>query len=427
MARAIFISYDGLLDQLGGSQILPYVQGLTRAGWKMHVLSFEKRDRFVELGEDLARDLNEAGISWTPLSFTSSFGKLGKLWDLLKMHLAAVWICHKHQIRIIHCRSYLSMQVGVFAQALLGGRTIFDMRSLWVDERVEGGLWPQDNRLYQFAFRTYKRIEKFLLRRADHVVVLTQAVVPELKRISPAMKAPVTVIPCCADFEHFEPSSEELRADVRRELGIPENAFVLSYLGSIGSWYMFEEMLLFFKEAAVRRDDVHFLFVTRNWSPSCEATIAAAEMNSLRARIHVRSAERAGVPRLLGASDVMLSFIKPCYSKMGSCPTKLAEAFALGVPVISNCGVGDVEEITRELDAGAIVDLTNPQTFSVTAVALDQIRDKGGLRLRQAARTRFGLERAEDLYRSVYDRVSGEPPERIAAAGHAAQDAKMPD
>lgn len=427
MARAIFISYDGLLDQLGGSQILPYVRGLARAGWKMHVLSFEKRERFLELGEYLARDLDEAGISWTQLSFTSSFGKLGKLWDLLKMHVAAVWICRKHRIRLIHCRSYLSMQVGVFAQALLGGRTIFDMRSLWVDERVEGGLWPQDNRLYQLAFRTYKRIEKFLLRRADHVVVLTHAVVPELKRISPAMKAPVTVIPCCADFEHFQLPSDELRADVRQELGIPENAFVLSYLGSIGSWYMFEEMLLFFKAAAMRRDDVHFLFVTRNWSTSCEASISAAELDSLRARIHVRSAERNAVPRLMGASDVMLSFIKPCYSKMGSCPTKLAEAFALGVPVISNCGVGDVEKITRELDAGAIVDLATPQTLSVTACALDHIRDKGGLRLRQAARTRFGLERATDLYRSVYDSLAEDAAALIAAAGRAAQDAQAPD
>ena len=37
----IFVSYDGLTDALGQSQVLPYVIGLSQKGYAMHVVSFE--------------------------------------------------------------------------------------------------------------------------------------------------------------------------------------------------------------------------------------------------------------------------------------------------------------------------------------------------------------------------------------------------
>lgn len=36
---ALFITYDGLTDPLGQSQILPYILGLRQRGYEFHVLS----------------------------------------------------------------------------------------------------------------------------------------------------------------------------------------------------------------------------------------------------------------------------------------------------------------------------------------------------------------------------------------------------
>ena len=101
----------------------------------------------------------------------------------------------------------------------------------------------------------------------------------------------------------------------------------------------------------------------------------------------------------------MLSFIKPAYSKMASSPTKLAEAFALGIPVISNTGVGDVDQITQDLDAGVVIDLNDAAAFDKVVSELDLIRAKGGSGLRARARERFGLEVAEASYRQVYSEL----------------------
>ncbi len=343
-------------------------------------------------------------ITWTPLTFTRRLGKLGKAWDLVRMYISALLIAARHDVAIVHCRSYQAMQVGSLLRRIFGVRTIFDMRGLWVDERVDGGLWPQDRFINRLAFRWYKRVEASLLTNADQVVVLTEAVVPELRRLCPNIQAPVTVIPCCADFDHFvAPLGAKER--IRLGLGAGRNDFVLSYLGSLGTWYMLEEMLRLFSAALRIRGDVHLLLVTRDWSPACEMLVDRLQLRGERHRIHVRPASREEVPELIASSDVMLSFIKPAYSKIASSPTKLAEALALGVPVISNKGIGDVDRITVELDAGALVDVGDPADIERVANQLEEIRAKGGLRLRNAARQRFGLEIAAASYQAVYRAV----------------------
>lgn len=400
---ALFIAYDGLLDQLGGSQILPYLRDIASHPRTLHIVSFEKKDKFAAGAAKMCAELALVGIGWTPLPFTSRFGKLGKMWDLGRMYATCLRLQLQHKFGIIHCRSYMSMQVGCMLHRLTGTSAIFDMRGLWVDERVDGGLWKQDRLLNRLLYRHYKRIERNLLACASHVVVLTERVLPELQRLSPGMTAPVTVIPCCADFEHFVMPADEVRNAIRLELGIERNGLVLSYLGSLGAWYMLEDMLRLFEAAARKRDDVHLLFITRDWHSEQEALLKSMGLIHLRNRIHVRTASRDQVPSLMAASDIMLSFIKPAYSKIGSCPTKLAEAFALGIPVISNVGVGDVEQITMDLDAGAVFDLNDTQAFDHLAQILDQIKAKGGIALRDRSRKRFGLEVAEASYRQVYD------------------------
>ena len=40
--NCLFISYDGLSDPLGQSQILPYILSLSKNSKKIHIISFEK-------------------------------------------------------------------------------------------------------------------------------------------------------------------------------------------------------------------------------------------------------------------------------------------------------------------------------------------------------------------------------------------------
>ena len=401
----LFISYDGLLDPLGGSQILPYLHSIRQHPRPLHILSYEKPARFKAGGELLKAELASFGIGWTPLSFTTHFGRLGKLWDLSRMYEVALYLQLKHRFGVFHCRSYQAMQVGALLRKLTGVKVLFDMRGLWVDERVDGDIWKLDNSIDASIFKLYKHVESSLLLSASHIVALTERVVPELYKLSPDMSAPITVIPCCADFEHFILPTAKQRMATRQELGLPENAFVLSYLGSLGTWYMLDEMLQLFGKAAVEREQVHFLLITKDWRAEHEALISALGLSHLRTRIHVHEAKRDQVPAYIGCSDLMLSFIKPAYSKMASSPTKIAEALAVGVPVVSNAGIGDIDEMTTRLQAGAVIDLDKPDSLSAIVSSLDSLKKMGGPKLRARAKSELDLHVAALSYKKIYEQL----------------------
>lgn len=401
----LFISYDGLLDPLGGSQILPYLHSIRQHPRPLHILSYEKPARFKAGGELLKAELASFGIGWTPLSFTTHFGKLGKLWDLSRMYEVALYLQLKHRFGVIHCRSYQAMQVGALLRKLTGVKVLFDMRGLWVDERVDGDIWKLDNSIDASIFKLYKHVESSLLLSASHIVALTERVVPELYKLSPDMSAPITVIPCCADFEHFILPTAKQRMATRQELGLPENAFVLSYLGSLGTWYMLDEMLQLFGKAAAEREEVHFLLITKDWRAEHEALISALGLSHLRTRIHVHEAKRDQVPAYIGCSDLMLSFIKPAYSKMASSPTKIAEALAVGVPVVSNAGIGDIDDMTTRLQAGAVIDLDKPDSLSTIVSSLDSLKKMGGPKLRARAKSELDLHVAALSYKKIYEQL----------------------
>ena len=401
----LFISYDGLLDPLGGSQILPYLHSIRQHPRPLHILSYEKPARFKAGGDLLKAELASFGIGWTPLSFTTHFGKLGKLWDLSRMYEVALYLQLKHRFGVIHCRSYQAMQVGALLRKLTGVKVLFDMRGLWVDERVDGDIWKLDNSIDASIFKLYKHVESSLLLSASHIVALTERVVPELYKLSPDMSAPITVIPCCADFEHFILPTAKQRMATRQDLGLPENAFVLSYLGSLGTWYMLDEMLQLFGKAAAEREEVHFLLITKDWRAEHEALISALGLSHLRTRIHVHEAKRDQVPAYIGCSDLMLSFIKPAYSKMASSPTKIAEALAVGVPVVSNAGIGDIDDMTARLQAGAVIDLDKPDSLSAIVSSLDSLKKMGGPKLRARAKSELDLHVAALSYKKIYEQL----------------------
>ena len=54
------------------------------------------------------------------------------------------------------------------------------------------------------------------------------------------------------------------------------------------------------------------------------------------------------MPSYINVSTYSIFFILPVFSKKASSPTKMGEIMSLGVPIICNSGVGDVDEIMNE-------------------------------------------------------------------------------
>ena len=94
--QIVYSTYDGLLDPLGGSQILPYLKGLnTNSQYGYTIISFEKNRDQVEF-EKLKDFLISENIDWIPLSYTKKPPILSTIWDIFKLNKTAKEIVKKH-------------------------------------------------------------------------------------------------------------------------------------------------------------------------------------------------------------------------------------------------------------------------------------------------------------------------------------------
>ena len=400
----LYITYDGLLDPLGSSQILPYVKGISKHQDEVVIVSFEKSERFLYGKNALLSDLQNYSIKWKPLPFTKGLGFIGKSWDLCRMYIMALTIARKHNIEVVHTRGHQPALVGLFIKHLTKAKFIFDFRGLWVDERVDKGGWDLNYFFHRLQYRFFKRVERKLLIQSDHVVVLTHKVVNEIIKLGATKKSNITVIPCCANYNHFHLSTETHKINARISLSIPADAFVLGYLGSTGKMYMLDKFFQLFVMATKNRTNCHALLITPDTDRLKQLMNRHVTHNLLK-HVHIKSATHDQVPTLLPAIDVMVSFILPSNARMGTSPTKMAESFASGIPVVANTGVGDVQQIVDLLDGGWVVDALSEDELMETVENLDIISAKGGKRLRDVSRPILGLDFAAKSYRSVYEKL----------------------
>lgn len=400
--RVLYLSYDGVSDPLGQSQVVPYLAALVREGYSAHLVSFEKPERLGPVRGELERSLARAGIHWHPLSYTKRPPVLSTVWDLRRLSRLAVRLSRERRFDLVHCRSYITAIVGLLLRRRFGTRFLFDMRGFWADEKVEGGSWDPRHVVYGRVYRYFKGRETEFLANADAIVSLTHAGRREIvgRPEYAGNPAPVSVIPCCADYGHFAPQPEEVRRAAREELGIEPGSLVVAYLGSLGTWYLLDEMLDWFSVMQESEAESRFLFLT--YEPREAVLRRAAERGVDPSAVVVRAASRGELPYLLSAADVGISFIRPTYSKRASSPTKLGEYFAMGLPVVTNAGVGDVAEVVAEIGGGVVLTELDEQGYRRSVEQLPVFLGRDAAELRERARRVYGLEHGVAAYADLY-------------------------
>ena len=94
--KTLYLSYDGMTDPLGQSQVLPYLIGLSsKKGNEFTLISFEKRERYFSQKEFIDKICIDHNIKWVPLFYTKRPPVLSTLFDVYKMKHTAKKL-HQH-------------------------------------------------------------------------------------------------------------------------------------------------------------------------------------------------------------------------------------------------------------------------------------------------------------------------------------------
>ncbi len=405
--NVLYLSYDGMTDPLGQSQVLPYLFGIAKAGHRITLVSFEKQNRFQSFRHNIQTLCKDNNIDWQPLLYTKRPPVLSTVWDIIKLRRKAFALHGKNRFDVVHSRSYISALVGLSLKRTKGVKFIFDMRGFWADERVEGNLWNLKNPLYKTIYNYFKRKEIQFLNEADCTISLTQNAADEIHTWKTISHQPVSieVIPCCADMKLFDPAtvSDDQQMELCNKLNIHQNDFVLSYIGSLGTWYMLDEMLDFFKTLLQQNAASKFLVITND--PETDLKNKADERKIPFDKIVVTQAPRKLMPLYISLSNATLFFIRPTFSKKASSPVKQGEAMGMGLAIICNSGIGDTDRIVQQSKAGIVLNQLNESTYSQSLAALMKNKpDKH--EIRKHALGLLSLESGVEKYLRVYKNLS---------------------
>lgn len=401
MADILYITQNGVTDHIGRSQVAPYLLGLAQKGFSIHVLSAEKPGR-DELIARYGRDFTAAGVQWTHAPYRMSPPYVGQAWTQLDMRRAAHRIVGSEAVRVVHCRSFPPALIGWELKRRFGVKFVFDFRDFYAD----GGIAKAQGLKKALSYGL-KGIEGPLIRAAAKVVCLTEKAASVLAgwylADDPEALGRFEVVPCCADFSHFDRSrvSEADLAKARAIAGVSSDDFVLLYLGSLGPDYLLDRMMALFAQLVQERATARFVFLSNNGEELVQTARAAHGVS--RERISFASVDRDEVPAFLAMADASVIFIRADISKAGCSPTKLAELFACGVPVIANAGVGDLDRIIDPKTNGSVL-VTDFSDDSLREAARKMLAIDRTVPIRENSR-QFDLSTGVAKYAAVYQQL----------------------
>ena len=389
--NVLYLSYTGLLEPLGQSQIFAYLRVLSREH-RITVVSFEKPDDLRNAAAVQAqREACEAlGIRWLAKRYHHRPRLAATAWDMTVLLATAIWEARRADV--IHARSYIATFVALTAGAMSNRPAIFDMRALWPEEMVAAGRLRKASMLY----RQLKRAETVCLRRAAAVVSLTHAALPyiEERRGAPKPGRPTVVIPTCADLDRFTPLPNQHQGALRS-------------VGSVGTvlsgWFRFAWLKAFLHAAVEAVPAIDRAIVTQEDAAAVRAALGAGQEN-----VRLYGVPPAGVPDAIRSFDaVAMFFTDGGLAKLGSCPTRMGEVLGCGLPLVSNAGVGDVADIIARPRVGVLVSEGTEAAMARAVEALQTLLAEPDLsaRCRAAAEAEFSLTKGAAAYDALYREI----------------------
>ena len=394
LVAVLYLTKNGLLEPLGQSQILPYLRGLSNK-YKFTLVTYEKlEDRSnTLLFNKLKAECALHSIRWIPQNFQTKPRNFTVLLNLLHMFFIGLREARDMDVKVIHSRSYLPTLVAFAITRFTKTVFIFDMRALWPEELIMANRLKRNS----IAHKILKLVERNCLKYASGIVSLTHSAVAHLNMTYPKelKNKKIKVIPTCVDLNRFT-----------LKLDLNQKSLNHGCVGTILSgWFLTEWLSKWFCKVAELEPTAKFQIITRDCASSVRYAIDPE--NKLRSSLIIEAKPPSEMPKAFQNQSVSVMFFSRGLGKVGSAPTRLAEALASGLPIVTNGGVGDVKDIIYENRVGVILNSLSDEDISKAFEELTLLQQDPelSLRCRRTAETIFSLEAGIESYQQLYSEI----------------------
>lgn len=391
MAVVVYFSYDGLLDPLGQSQIIPYISAISAAGHTLTVVSYEKFGRSAKQIEHLEQQLLRMGVSWERLKFRS-----GKFWAVKRLLAGIILmrkLCKNLQPDFVHLRGLLPAII--YQLSCSSTPSLYDFRGFALGEWVDIGKLSKKSITYHFLnFLDHQAVKK-----ASGLVVLEDSAKALLKDTYEVPNVPLKVIRTCTDTQRYKADDikkNNQNSDLR-----------LVFLGGAKFPYRPDLALALVEKINEYGVDCTLDFINEGDHDIIKQAIDQTTISTEKLR--VLSCEHSQIPKILPKYDCGLVMVESSPWRRVCSPTKTGEYLSSGLPVISLKGIDALDELSQRTDCVRLVsakDLmerfqNNELQKIISVIRSNDIAQKAKI----LAKKEFDLEEASRLYTELYSEI----------------------
>lgn len=389
MKKIIYISYNGILEPLGQSQVLNYLINLNNK-YNFFLLSFEKSNdynNYIKL-KKFKKICNANSINWSFFRYKYNKIFIEPIIGIVKIIFFLIKKSIFKKIKIVHCRSYIPAFSAIIFKKFYKIKIIFDMRAFWPEEMVSSNIIKSNSIIYIIL----KYIEKIIIKNSDVIIVLTYASKEYLINNYKINKR-IQVIPTCVDLNLFKISQSKLNKI--KTFGI---------IGTItNNWFMLDKALILFREYEFKYSNVILKIITNDNHNLIKKKIISLNIDI--SKVTILKSEFSDMPKLMNDIDILILFFIGGLSKLASSPTRMGEALAMHIPCIVNKGLGDMSSIVNKYNCGISLDKLDNENIKKSLSKIYNINNNINYfkNARLAAESYFSLDLATEKYQDIYE------------------------
>lgn len=302
-------------------------------------------------------------VTRVPVYLAENKGTLRRTLGYVSFMLSAILAWPFLRIRpdvVVGSSPHMFTAIAAWAIAKMARRPfVLEVRDLWPESIVAVGKMRRNT-----LIRVFERVESFLYRQADHIVVVTESFRRHIEGRGIASNK-ISLIANGADFSRFNRSLEASRlAAIRAQHGL-EGKFVVSYVGTVGLAHGIEVM----HEAARRcghREIVFMVVGTGARRAVLERLQREVPLSNFRL---IEKQPKADMPYYLEVSHVSVIHLRNAALFRTVIPSKIFESMAMEKPLILGLN-GEARTLVEVAGAGVVIPAEDADALRDAAVAL---------------------------------------------------------
>ena len=388
---------DGLIQ----AATLPYLRILSGiTGGDIYLVCWEqdKLKMTDEEFDDERRKLSASRIHLLRIPYRKNKLLAILTWLLEMVRLVA--LIYRKKVSYLHAFCMPAGSVAYFIRMFKKMTLIIDSMEPHADMMMETGVWAPDAMVYKIS----ARLEKKVAHAADYLIAVSKKIRPYLQERYALDPPPgkLRYRPLCIEPGLFKRAVPDysLIGWAGRQAGT-----IAIYTGKFGGMYYDVEFCRVIL-ACIRfwKNDFHLIVCTS--MDRSEVASFLVENGIAEQFFTITFVNHAAIPAYLSLADFGISASRPSKARQYGCPTKNAEYWSVGLPVLTTDAIlDDRDDIDRNPFLGAVLPGSGQADLTGTLRQLDAlITDNAGSQkaIRGFALANRSFEIAKKVYEDIY-------------------------